>query len=96
MQSLVITSSQIRAGRALLRWSAIELARASGVSIATIKRVELEQGVPSISVPLLSAIRSALEGAGVEFVGEPKRGPGVRLGATAIPNQPRPRGIRKK
>jgi transcriptional regulator with XRE-family HTH domain len=91
-----ITSAQIRAGRALLRWSAADLSRASGVSLPTIKRLELGQGVPSIGVELLAAIQASLEGAGVQFLGEPDRGPGVCLDSSAVALQPRPRGIRKK
>ena len=74
-----ITSDQIRGGRALLRWSAMELASKSGVGIATIKRFEVMQGVPRGNTATLDAIRSALESSGVEFVGSPDDRPGVRL-----------------
>jgi len=96
MPIILITSAQIRAGRALLRWSAADLARASGVSLPTIKRLELEQGVPSIGVGLLASIQASLEGAGVQFLGEPDRAPGVCLSSTAVARQPKPRGIRRK
>lgn len=75
----MITSGQIRAGRALLRWSSADLARHSGVGTATIQRMEVMEGVPSGQVRTIEALRSALEGAGVEFVGSPSDRPGVRL-----------------
>ena len=75
----MITSDQIRAGRALLRWSAADLSKSSGVGTATIKRIEVMAGIPSGQVRTLKAIKEALEGAGVEFLGTPTDGPGVRL-----------------
>jgi len=36
-------------------------------------------GIPSGQVRTLKAIKEALEGAGVEFLGTPTDGPGVRL-----------------
>ena len=63
MLKALITSSQIRAARALLKWTAQELADSSGVAISTIKRLELMPGVPSGQVRILAAIQSALEGA---------------------------------
>ncbi len=75
----MITSGQIRAARALLRWSSAELSDACGVGTATIKRLEVMQGVPSSQVRTLLAIKEALELAGVEFIGTPTEDPGVRL-----------------
>lgn len=75
----MIASSQIRAGRALLRWSAADLSVASGVGTATLQRMEVMDGVPSGQVRTLVAIKEALEAAGVEFVGTPNDHPGVRL-----------------
>ena len=75
----MITSGQIRAGRALLRWSSADLARHSGVGTATIQRMEVMDGVPSGQVRTIEALRSTLEGAGIEFVGSPSDRPGVRL-----------------
>jgi hypothetical protein len=79
MQNAFITSAQIRAARALLRWSSQELSEVSGVGTATIKRMEVMEGVPAGNVRTLSAIQSALEGAGIEFIGSPEDAPGVRL-----------------
>ena len=75
----MITSDQIRAARALIRWSAADLASAAGIGSATIKRMEVMEGVPSGNVKTLLALKAALEAAGVEFVGTPDDRPGVRL-----------------
>ena len=44
-----ISSAQLRAARALLRWSAVDLAIASKVGVATIRRVEVLEGYRSPS-----------------------------------------------
>lgn len=77
----MISSAQIRAARALLRWSAVDLSAASGIGTATLQRMEVMEGVPSGQVRTLLAIKEALEAAGVEFIGTPDDRPGVRLGA---------------
>ena len=79
MQIALLTSAQIRAARAFLRWSSQDLSSASGVGIATIKRMEVMDGVPAGNVKTLIAIQQALEGAGIEFIGNPDDSPGVRL-----------------
>jgi DNA-binding Xre family transcriptional regulator len=79
MQKALITTSQIRAARALIRWSANDLSINSGVGISTIKRLEVMNGVPSINISTMVAIQKALEAAGVEFIGSPEDRPGVRL-----------------
>ncbi len=75
----MITSDQIRAARALLRWSSADLAERSGVGSATIKRMESMSGVPSGHVRTLLALKTTLEAAGVEFLGSPESAPGVCL-----------------
>lgn len=75
----MISSDQIRAARALLRWSADELAKTSGVGVATIRRIELSEGIPSSNSKTLHGLRTTLEAAGIEFVGTPDNGPGVRF-----------------
>lgn len=74
-----LTSEQIRAARAVLRWRAEDLAKASAVSVATIRRAELQHGRTGMTVPNDLAIRAALELGGVEFIDENGGGPGVRL-----------------
>ncbi len=75
----MITSGQIRAARALLKWSAEVLSNKSGVGIATIKRYDVSEGVPNANVRTLTIIKKTLEEAGIEFIGEPDNNPGVRL-----------------
>ena len=75
----MITSEQIRAARGLIQWSAAELSKRSEVGYATIKRIEAMSGVPNGQMRTLAAIQAALESVGVEFIGTPDDGPGVRL-----------------
>jgi len=75
----MISTGQVRAARALLRWTAEDLANAAEVGVATIRRMEVLDGVPAGNVKTLIAIQQALEDAGIEFIGSPDDGPGVRL-----------------
>ena len=75
----MLSTCQIRAARALLRWSADELAKSSGIGVATIRRIELTEGVPSSNARTLERLKRTLEAAGVEFIGAPEDNPGVRL-----------------
>jgi transcriptional regulator with XRE-family HTH domain len=56
-----------------------ELAAAAGVSADTISRLERGE---TLHPRTLSAIRAALEAAGVEFIEQNGGGPGVRLSVT--------------
>ena len=73
-----LTSAQLRAGRALIRWSAEDLARASSVGLTTIRRAELTDAETSMTAANDLAVRRALEAAGVEFI-DNGSGLGVRL-----------------
>ena len=75
----MITRDQIRAARAALRWSASELAKRSEVGTQTVKRFELSKGVPAGRTSTLEKLRLTLEAAGIEFIGTPEDGPGIRL-----------------
>jgi hypothetical protein len=72
-----ISSAQLRAARALVRWSALDLAKASKVGVATIRRVEVMEGAIPVTSANEAALRAALEAAGVEFTNGDQ--PGVRL-----------------
>jgi transcriptional regulator with XRE-family HTH domain len=74
----LITSDQIRAARALLRWSGKDLAEKTGLGFSTLMRLEVLEGVPSAQAKTLEAIQKAFEEAGVEFIGTPENGAGVR------------------
>jgi len=63
----------------MLRWSSADLSEKSGVGTATIKRLEVQVGIPSVNTKTLISIKEALERAGVEFTGDPDNSPGVRL-----------------
>ena len=75
----MISSNQIRAARALLGWSGTDLADRSGVGITTLRRYELQRGIPSANTSVLMMIKKALESAGIEFTGDPLVNPGVTL-----------------
>ena len=79
MKKEKLSSSQIRAARALLRWSAAELAQASALGANTIRRAEVADNETSLTAANELAVRHALEAAGVEFIDENGGGPGVRL-----------------
>jgi hypothetical protein len=72
-----ISSAQVRAARALLRWSALDLAKASKVGVATIRRAEVAEGEIPVTLANEAALPRALEAARVEFTNGEK--PGVRL-----------------
>ena len=56
-----LTSSQIRASRGLLRWSAEDLAREAALGLATIKRAEAAENETSMTTANDLAVRRALE-----------------------------------
>ena len=75
----MLSSSQIRAARALLGWSGKDLAEKSGVGITTLRRYELQIGIPSANTSVLLTLKETLEKAGIEFTGDPLVNPGVTL-----------------
>lgn len=76
---ILLVSAQIRAARALVRWTAEDLAQVSGVGVSTIRRAELAESLTTLTMANDQAIRLALETAGVDFINDDKGGPGVRL-----------------
>jgi transcriptional regulator with XRE-family HTH domain len=75
----MISIEQIKAARTMLGWSAVELARRSCVGEATVKRYELQSGIPAATTKILSSIKQTLESEGIEFTGNPLVNPGVTL-----------------
>ena len=75
----MISVRQIKAGRSMLNWNAVDLAKASGVGPATIRRYEMQDGIPTGNTSTLVSIQSALEQAGIEFTGDPLVNPGLIL-----------------
>lgn len=74
-----VSIEQVKAARALLRWSQNDLASASGISLPTVKRLEASTGPLGGRADTEMAIRSALETAGIEFIAENGGGAGVRI-----------------
>lgn len=72
-----MTSAQVRAARGLLNWTVRDLAERAGIHRNTVTNIET--GRFGGSADAISAIRSALEAAGVEFIAENGGGAGVRL-----------------
>ena len=75
----MISVRQIKAGRSMLNWSAADLANASGVGPATIRRYEMQVGIPTGNTSTMLSIQSAMENAGIQFTGDPLVNPGVTL-----------------
>jgi len=73
-------AEQLRAARALLGWSQDQLAERSDVGVATIRRMESQNGLIGGSSRKVWALQEALEKGGVMFLNEEGGlGPGVRL-----------------
>ena len=75
----MITSEQIKMARAALGWSVNKLAENCEVGVRTINRIEAQAGLPTATPGNLRLIRTTLEVAGIEFIGDATNGPGVRL-----------------
>ena len=73
----MISGAQVRAARALLGWTAKELARKANVGISTVQRIENSAGPPNVQVANLASIQSTLEAAGIEFTNGDA--PGIRM-----------------
>lgn len=84
----MITSQQMRAARALLGLDQRQLAELAGLSLPTIQRMESSDGQVRGVVDTLVKVITALEGAGIELIGEnaPSTGSGrgVRLCETTL------------
>jgi hypothetical protein len=63
----------------MLGWSARTLATASGLSLRTIQTIENSEGRKVGRKSSFLAVKAALEAAGIEFIGTPDEGPGIRL-----------------
>ena len=75
----MITSAQIRAARALLDWSREVLSIKSGIGISALMRLEAANGIPGGNIKTFEAVQKAFEKAGLEFIGTPEDGAGVRF-----------------
>jgi transcriptional regulator with XRE-family HTH domain len=79
----MITAAQLKAARALAGVDQKGLAEACALSVPTIQRMEASDGVIRGNVDSLMKLIGALEGLGVELIGDglpsPSGGRGVRL-----------------
>jgi transcriptional regulator with XRE-family HTH domain len=62
------SAEQIKAARALLRMEQEDLARRSGVSVTTIRRIEAAQGAGLVAPATVETVVKTLQEAGVEFI----------------------------
>lgn len=86
----MITAAQLRAARALLGIDQKTLAGMAGISVPTVQRMEASPGNVRGVVDSLARIVDALDGAGIELIGDNAAslagGRGVRLKAAAVPS----------
>ena len=75
----MISSRQIKAARALLGWKGQDLADKSCVGVTTLRRYEVQDGIPNANKFVIKAIKTCLEEAGIRFSGDPLTDPGVKL-----------------
>ena len=68
----------MRAARAMLDWSREQLSKEAGVGISALMRLESAEGVPSGNIKTFESVQRAFEKAGIEFIGSPEEGAGVR------------------
>jgi len=73
----MVSPCQIRAARALLRWSQQDLADKAIVSLNAVTRLERDEVDPRMST--VSAVEKALTKAGITFLANDKMGEGVRF-----------------
>ena len=78
----MISGAQIRCARAILGWSSEETAQKAGITRQTLHRLESFDDIPPSRTQSIRELRKAFEQAGVEFIGAPGEGPGVRLWKT--------------
>ncbi len=79
----MLTAAQMKAARALFGLDQVELAEISGLSLATIQRMEASEGIVRGVIDTLSKVVEALNRAGVELIAQDqpndRGGRGVRL-----------------
>jgi transcriptional regulator with XRE-family HTH domain len=74
-----ITSEQIKAARAALGLTVKTIAEGTEIGTATLKRYEASSGVPKSRKGHLETLQAYFEAAGIEFIGTPEDGPGIRI-----------------
>ena len=75
----MITSNQIRAARALTEMTVRDLAERSQIAFSTLVRLESAGNeIPAGNIKTFEVIKRTFEEAGIEFIGTPESGAGVR------------------
>ncbi len=75
----MITSNQIRAARALTELTVRDLAERSEIAFSTLVRLESAGNeVPRGNIKTIDAVKKTFEELGVEFIGTPESGAGIR------------------
>jgi len=75
----LITSNQIRAARALTEMTVRDLAERSQIAFSTLVRLESAGNtVPAGNIKTIDTVKKTFEKAGIEFIGTPESGAGVR------------------
>ena len=78
--SKLITSSQIKGARAMIGLTVRALADQSDIAFSTLVRLESAHNeIPPSNVETLKKLIKTFEALGIEFIGSPDDGPGVRL-----------------
>lgn len=75
----MITGYQLKAARSVLGFSVQQLSDVTGLATMTVKRYEMSSGVPKSRKGHLELLKSFFEARGIEFVGAPDEGPGIRI-----------------
>ena len=66
--------AQLRAARALIGWRQEDIAQAAKISVATIRRIESQEGPLTGYVSTLLKIQAAFEQAGIQFIDDDEMG----------------------
>ena len=70
--------AQLRAARAMLDWSLVDMSKAAGVSVSVALKAEGRHS-EQVAEGIWGALRVAMETAGVRFLEDDRDGAGVRL-----------------
>ena len=62
----------------MLGLTVAEMAKLAGIGFTTMVRLESSDGVPAGNVKTLTSVKSAIEKAGIEFIGTVDDGAGIR------------------
>jgi hypothetical protein len=90
MEDAAMTSEHVRAARALLRWEQRDLAKRSGVSLPSVKRLETQPGALAAQATTVAALRKAFEDVGIEFLN------GGQPGARLVKSEPKAKPKRRR